>query len=101
MVDARPSPASSRQSADGVRRPDGIDGRWLSSALGEVGIGGGADIVAVTATSIGTGQVGHNVRFTLTWSDDDPSLPGSVVGKFPSDDPDEPGSRRQHQHLRS
>ena len=34
--------------------------------------------------SIGTGQVGENVRFELTWTDDHESLPTSVVGKFPS-----------------
>ncbi|MEZ5228688.1 MAG: hypothetical protein R2710_19090 [Acidimicrobiales bacterium] len=33
-------------------------------------------------TSIGTGQVGENVRFVLTWSSDDPELPATVVGKF-------------------
>ncbi len=62
---------------------------WLTEVLAEAGIGAirsGSDAVieSMDLTSIGTGQVGENVRFVLTWSSDDPSLPKTVVGKFPS-----------------
>lgn len=53
---------------------------WLASALG-------TDVIPeVAQRSIGTGQVGENVRYTLLWpaGHDGPS---SVVGKFPSPDP--------------
>ncbi len=58
---------------------------WLTEALAHAGIGDGARIVDMATRSIGTGQVGENVRFTLTWSEPNPSLPTSVVGKFPSE----------------
>ncbi|MEZ5378876.1 MAG: phosphotransferase [Acidimicrobiales bacterium] len=57
---------------------------WLTDVLADAGIGGGAAITDMKLTSIGTGQVGENVRFVLTWSSDDPELPATVVGKFPS-----------------
>lgn len=57
---------------------------WLTEILADAGIGGGATITTLTGRPIGTGQVGESVRFTLQWSSDDPSLPASVVGKFPS-----------------
>ncbi len=60
-----------------------IDEDWMSQALGRPG-----EIVSMTRASIGTGQVGENVRYELTWSGDpEPggsARPDSVVGKFPS-----------------
>jgi len=64
-------------------KPDDVDATWLSDVLRRA-IGTDAAITDVEATSIGTGQVGENVRFELRWDLDDPSLPASVVGKFPS-----------------
>lgn len=63
--------------------PGDIDAAWLTRAL-RTSLGTTAEVSGFTATSIGTGQVGENVRFELTWSADDDSLPSSVVGKFPS-----------------
>jgi hypothetical protein len=60
-----------------------VDAGWLTRSL-RPSLGTSAEVRAFTATSIGTGQVGENVRFELRWSDDDPGLPASVVGKFPS-----------------
>ncbi len=57
---------------------------WLTGVLADAGIGDGASILGMDSVSIGTGQVGENVRFTLRWSSDDPALPATVVGKFPS-----------------
>jgi hypothetical protein len=69
---------------DQLRNADAVDAAWLTSVLRESGIAGDEYVVAVTARSIGTGQVGENVRFALRWSSNDPTLPSSVVGKFPS-----------------
>ncbi len=53
---------------------------WLAEALG-------IDTTPeVAQKSIGTGQVGENVRYTLTWPTG-VNGPSTVVGKFPSPDP--------------
>ncbi len=68
---------------DPVRAPDAVDVYWMSSAL-RASLGTTARVVDMTSTSIGTGQVGENVRFELSWDEVGGSLPTSVVGKFPS-----------------
>ena len=55
---------------------------WLTQALSAQGHA--CRITAVQAQSIGTGQVGENVRFTLAGEGD---FPPSLVGKFASLDP--------------
>lgn len=60
-----------------------LDAGWLTEALRR-SLGTDASVTAVERTSIGTGQVGENVRLALTWSEEDPSLPSSVVAKLPS-----------------
>jgi hypothetical protein len=67
-----------------VRAAEAVDEAWLTAVLRAAGVGGGAMVTAFDATSIGTGQVGENVRFELTWSESDPWAPSSVVAKFPS-----------------
>ena len=64
-----------------VADPSGITPEWLTEVLafgGQPGV-----VTGFSATSIGTGQVGENVRFVLEGDD----VPGSVVGKFASRDP--------------
>jgi hypothetical protein len=52
------------------------------------GVGRGRQVTAVASHSIGTGQVGDNVRFELTWScPAGGEVPTTVVGKFPSRSP--------------
>jgi hypothetical protein len=63
---------------------DEIDTDWMTGALRAAGLAGDASVVAMSSCSIGTGQVGENVRFELRWDRDDAALPASVVGKFPS-----------------
>lgn len=60
---------------------DHVDAAWLSSVLGRPG-----ELAAIERRSIGTGQVGENVRYDLTWSGG-AAEPRTVVGKFPSLDP--------------
>jgi len=62
--------------------PNEITATWLTEVLQYAGIDGEVD--SFTARSIGTGQVGENVRFELSGAGD---LPSTVVGKFPSPDP--------------
>ena len=52
---------------------------WLTDALG-------AEVVAVDAKPVGTGQVAESVRLRLTYADG-ATGPASVVAKLPSDDP--------------
>ena len=54
---------------------------WLNEILRLAGIEG--KVTEFDATSIGTGQVGENVRFKLKGD----NVPQSIVGKFPSTDP--------------
>ncbi len=59
---------------------DAMDAVWFTSMLGSDE--SPAEVSSVEASPIGTGQVGENIRFGLTWSDGTTS---SIVGKFPSD----------------
>ena len=61
--------------------PSTIDASWLTQVLQNRYPGGSVD--QVDSASIGTGQVGENVRFSLRGQ----GIPESVVGKFPSLDP--------------
>ncbi len=70
--------------SDAIRPAADVDPEWLTAILHRAGIAADNAIVHLESRSIGTGQVGQNVRFTLTWRHSDPLLPGSLVGKFPS-----------------
>lgn len=72
---------------DEVRAANAVDADWLTEMFHRAGLATDATVRSVTATSIGTGQVGENVRFELDWSTDPGNAPTSVVGKFPSLDP--------------
>ena len=67
-----------------IRAAADIDAAWLTAMLHDAGIGGGHEVVVSSSESIGTGQVGDNVRFRLEWDEPDASLPQTVIGKFPS-----------------
>ena len=71
---------------DRIPAADDVDAAWLTRVLRTAGIGVDAAVESFTATSIGTGQVGENVRYTLEWggTGDDGDLPPSIVCKFPS-----------------
>jgi hypothetical protein len=63
-----------------------ITPEWITAALGKAGID--AKVSSLTAKKFGTGQVGESVRFTLTYDGDANGAPATVVGKFPSQDPE-------------
>jgi hypothetical protein len=66
--------------------PEEVDAGWLTDALRSSGAIVDATVVSFTAAPVGTGQVGHNVRFTLTYDQREPTAPATVVAKFPSPD---------------
>lgn len=70
-----------------IRDAGSVDAAWLTAVLHAAGVGLGHRIEAYQARTIGTGQVGENVRYTLRWDAATAGLPGSVVAKFPSPDP--------------
>lgn len=63
-----------------ISNPADVTTDWLNQVLMHAGSTGRVD--DFTANSIGTGQVGENVRFALEGTD----VPASLVGKFPSAD---------------
>ncbi|MDJ0785180.1 MAG: phosphotransferase [Myxococcota bacterium] len=66
--------------------PDAVDADWLTACLRHGG-DPAARVVDFDATDVGTGQVGRNVRFALQLEGASEATPGSLVAKFPSDDP--------------
>ncbi|MDZ7684652.1 MAG: phosphotransferase [Gammaproteobacteria bacterium] len=64
-----------------VSEQNKIDAAWLTAVLRQAGVDG--TVSDFNATTIGTGQVGENVRFELIGDE----VPATVVGKFPSADP--------------
>jgi hypothetical protein len=69
-----------------IRRPGAIDAAWLTRALQGAGVD--AVVAGFTAKSVGTGQIGDSVRFALSYARGGDEAPASLVGKFPSADPD-------------
>lgn len=65
-----------------ISDPEMITAAWLTEVLQHAGID--ATVSDFQAKSIGTGQVGENVRFELNGHG---ALPPTLVGKFPSPDP--------------
>jgi hypothetical protein len=63
--------------------PDEVTAGWLEAVLRDAGAVTDQTLTAVEAEPIGTGQVGCNVRYRLTWAGAGPA-PASVVGKFAS-----------------
>lgn len=70
-----------------VSDPAMADGRWLTEVLQYAGVLGDAVVTRVERQRIGTGLVGQNVAFSLTYDRPAPDAPASVVGKFPSPEP--------------
>lgn len=70
-----------RVMSDRVMSDEQVDTNWLGAVLGRPG-----ELDSIDRRSIGTGQVGENVRYALHWNSE-PASPSTVVGKFPSLDP--------------
>ncbi len=67
-----------------ISHPDDVTPEWITRVLTTAGALDGGRVTEVSAKSVGTGQVGDSVRFTLTY--DGAAGPGTVVGKFPAED---------------
>ncbi|MEZ5999143.1 phosphotransferase [Hyphomonas sp.] len=55
---------------------------WFNQLFEEIGID--AEVKGLTAKSIGTGQIGENVRFVFDYARKGDDAPATLVGKFPS-----------------
>ena len=67
-----------------VSDPADADAPWFTEVLRYAGVLGHAAVTAIEGQRIGTGQMGQNVGFSLTYDRPAPGAPASVVGKFPS-----------------
>lgn len=65
--------------------PEAVTAGWLTDVLHGAGTACGQRVVEVTGTVVGTGQVGENVRYRLTY-DHPGDGPASVVAKFAAAD---------------
>jgi hypothetical protein len=65
--------------------PTSLDLTWMQDALASSGTIGTLINIEFSGY-IGTGQMGRNARYSLTW-DDPAGKPTSLVGKFPTDEP--------------
>ena len=67
-----------------VSDPALADARWLTDVLRYARVLGDAAVTGVDRERIGTGQMGQNVAFSITYDRPAPGAPATVVGKFPS-----------------
>jgi hypothetical protein len=70
-----------------VSDPAMADGRWFTDVLQYSNALGDAAVTRVERQQIGTGLIGQNVAFSLSYDRPAPDAPTSVVGKFPSPEP--------------
>ena len=67
---------------------ESVDRDWMQAVLDHAGVSAGATLTDLRFDGyVGTGQVGSNGRFSLIWSDPT-NRPATVMGKFPSRDPE-------------
>ncbi len=70
-----------------VSDPEVADGQWFTEVLQYAGVLGNAAVTRVQRQQVGTGLIGQNVAFSLTYDRPASAAPASVVGKFPSLEP--------------
>lgn len=71
-----------------IADPDLVTPEWLTHVLRHSGaIDAATEVSSFEASSIGTGQVGANVRYALSYDHAGPKAPATVVCKFSSRDP--------------
>lgn len=71
--------------ADCPSHPAAISPEWLTVELRKAGLIDDVEITALSWQSIGTGNVGDSVRFTLAYDREGP-WPSTIAGKFPASD---------------
>ncbi len=70
-----------------VSKPEDINADWLTETLNEIGLLSGQRVASVESKTIGTGKMGDNVRYRVTYDRPDPRLPQSFVAKLPAAEP--------------
>lgn len=80
-----------------IPTPDSIDAEFLTRSLRAAGHSD-VTVRGFAGRSIGTGQLGRCIRYDLELDGADDTVPRSLVGKYPSDDPN---SRRTGVQLRN
>lgn len=63
-------------------RLEAVTADWLTAVLAHGGVD--ARVRGFTAKSVGTGQIGQSVKFTLAYDGAAAGAPASLVGKFPA-----------------
>ncbi|MEQ8233476.1 MAG: phosphotransferase [Gammaproteobacteria bacterium] len=80
--------------------PQGVTPDWITAALNNKGID--ARVSAVSAETVGTGQLGETRRFLLDYAGTPPAdAPRTLVGKFPSDNETAANTGKQMGFYRS
>jgi hypothetical protein len=67
-----------------ISDPARADAQWFTDVLRYARVLDGAAVTAVQSQRIGTGQMGQNFAFSLTYDGPAPRAPKTIVGKFPS-----------------
>jgi hypothetical protein len=76
--------------APDIRAPQDIDAAWLTEVVRAGGVE--AKVTGFSARRVGTGQIGDSVRFALDYDREVSGAPASLVGKFPSANPESRGA---------
>jgi hypothetical protein len=69
-----------------VSRPEDVSVQWMNEALSAAGCLDAAVVESLDFELIGTGKMGDNARFCLSYGGEAGSAPTTVVGKFPAAD---------------
>jgi hypothetical protein len=69
-----------------VTSPDAITEQWIATVLGRAGVLDGADVAAISCEPVVGGIIARMVRVAISY-DGPTSAPGSLVVKYPTDDP--------------
>jgi hypothetical protein len=83
---------------DNIVTPEEITPEWFTQVLRAAGVLESREVTAFEYEQIGTGLVGQNVRFSLEYSSEETGAPRTLIGKFPSP---EPQSRQTAKALRT
>lgn len=69
-----------------ITDPSAITPAWMTQVLRDSGYLGQGEVAALEYRIIGTGKMGDNARFTLSYSGDSGKAPDSVIAKLPATD---------------
>ena len=75
-----------------IAGPAEVTAEWLTRVLRHAGLLHRGSVVGVESHSVGTGQMGLSVRYTLQYDSTEECVPRSVVCKMPSADPTSRGT---------